>query len=816
MRYVCISLLVLIAGYSIAGNVHVSPHGSHIWPYDSWDNASTDMLAAVSAASNGDTIFVTNGVYDLSDTIYLLNGIHLQSCNGATHTTVDAGRHCRAVYLSHSNAIVDGFTIQNGSADTFEACGAGVSIVNGGLVKNCIIRDNQCAPYMPTWGGGCHLDGGGILRNCLIVNNIANTAGGVFCRAAGLVENCTIVDNQAYVAGGFSLYQGGTVRNSIIFGNVTPRLYPEYYVLGDQCLVTYSCTKPLIQAPGNIDADPGFISSSNYSLSVASPCIEAADVLAWMSSEYDITGSPRIQYTFPDMGACEYVGDVWNVDFSAMDRRSESVPHTEVFRIRMTGTNLGGALFDWDFDGDSVWDIEGVSSMIVTNIYANEGLYTVRVRVNSLSGHEGEQVVKQNYVHVGPALEPETVYVSTDGNQIYPYTNWWMATRHIQSAVDVVSKSGGHVWVSNGTYTLTQRIMITNGITVQSVNGYRESFVDGAFRDGCIYIAHSNAVLDGFTITNGNSSIAFYAFHAAPGEDVTVTELESETMGGGVGCHAGALVRNCRISGNQGDYYGGGAYIGEASTIVNCLVDHNSAHLTGSGVYCDGGAVRFCTIVDNINFYQNGAGISIESGGEVVHSIIYYNDTSTGVNYDLQDGNISNCCTAPALPWCFSIDPWWPRVEGQYALTPTSLCIDLIASADVTEDIDRTYRPLDGDANGVAYYDVGAFEYVDADSDTDGDGMNDQDEVNAGMNPGDGDSVFEMNVDASYAPINGDGYVVQWCSAPGKFYQLLRSVDLMSGFEEVAAGIPSTPPINAFTDTTASAESACFYRVEVE
>jgi len=55
-------------------------------------------------------------------------------------------------------------------------------------------------------------------------------------------------------------------------------------------------------------------------------------------------------------------------------------------------------------------------------------------------------------------------------------------------------------------------------------------------------------------------------------------------------------------------------------------------------------------------------------------------------------------------------------------------------------DIDGVARPLDGDNNGVAKYDLGAYEYVHALADSDGDSLLDQDEINAGTNPANSDT----------------------------------------------------------------------------
>ena len=112
-------------------------------------------------------------------------------------------------------------------------------------------------------------------------------------------------------------------------------------------------------------------------------------------------------------------------------------------------------------------------------------------------------------------------FVATNGNDLADGTNWPTAKRSIQAAIDA-AVSNDTVWVSNGTYAtggriaygaLTNRVVVDKPITVRSLNGPATTRIkgtwdpngyhgigDGAVR--CAYIA-SNAVLSGFTLTNG-------------------------------------------------------------------------------------------------------------------------------------------------------------------------------------------------------------------------------------------------------------------------------------------------------------------------
>src|SRR6516162_5979156 len=114
-----------------------------------------------------------------------------------------------------------------------------------------------------------------------------------------------------------------------------------------------------------------------------------------------------------------------------------------------------------------------------------------------------------------------TLYVSVSGtNPVPPYTDWSTAATNIQDAVDV-STNGDTVLVTNGVYATggknwfgsgTNRVTLTNAITLQSVNGPGVTWIVGNRIAGtgtaltnavrCVAIG-SSAVLSGFSLTNG-------------------------------------------------------------------------------------------------------------------------------------------------------------------------------------------------------------------------------------------------------------------------------------------------------------------------
>ena len=110
-----------------------------------------------------------------------------------------------------------------------------------------------------------------------------------------------------------------------------------------------------------------------------------------------------------------------------------------------------------------------------------------------------------------------TRYVSPSGSQVSPYTSWATAARVIQDAVDA-AVDGDEIVVTNGTYftggravagtnffgtnLLVSRVAVDKQLVLRSVNGPRVTIIDGQRSVRCVALA-SNAVLSGFTLTNG-------------------------------------------------------------------------------------------------------------------------------------------------------------------------------------------------------------------------------------------------------------------------------------------------------------------------
>ena len=298
-----VSVLVCGAGEVSGATFYVDQNSGSDGPGFSWDNAYHTIQGGVDAALDGDTVWVSNGVYTLCSQVLVANAVTVRSVNGWSAATVDGADSTRVFYLS-GGAVIDGFTVKNGRTN---GVGGGILCVATGMIVNCVVVSNEA------WGGGgIHLDGGGTVRNSIVSHNGASDdwGGGISC-SNGVVVNCVIVDNTAMAGGGGIGWEGdSTVRNCIVYDNGA-EVYANWGDYGDgNGSWSFCCTTPTNELPGGegcLEANPMFAdyAGSPYGLQFESPCRNAGTSEEWMAETEDLYGNPRIIGASVDMGCFE-------------------------------------------------------------------------------------------------------------------------------------------------------------------------------------------------------------------------------------------------------------------------------------------------------------------------------------------------------------------------------------------------------------------------------------------------------------------------------------------------------------------------------
>jgi hypothetical protein len=318
-------------------------------PYADWSTAAANIQNAVDAATNGDLVLVTNGIYATGGRLVSGTGdstisrlavtkpVTIQSVNGAAVTVIqgyitNGPGAVRCVYLA-TNATLIGFTLTNGGTFFW-----GPNITQGGgilcqfvsppplrsssTVSNCVLVGNVAMQ-----GGGAELgtfnncvfsnniaqNGGGAsdatFNNCLFTGNSASQGGAIFNFAVPVIlNNCTVYGNFATNSGGGCYsFTGFSGTNSIVFGN-TATNGSNYHRAASGLTMNYCCTVPLpTNGVGNIASDPLFVNPifGDFHLQSNSPCINSGNN-ASVSTTRDFDGNPRIVGGTVDIGAYEF------------------------------------------------------------------------------------------------------------------------------------------------------------------------------------------------------------------------------------------------------------------------------------------------------------------------------------------------------------------------------------------------------------------------------------------------------------------------------------------------------------------------------
>jgi hypothetical protein len=576
-------------------------------PYTSWATAATNIQDAVNHAVLGDTVLVTNGIYQYggdsfngSNRVDAVFGATVQSVNGPAVTmikgyqvpgTTNGAGAVRCVYLREFSTL-SGFTLTNGATSSFPngggvvsessctitncvitgnaagAQGGGSYTANGSLLVNCIITGNLAGgPPTGGVGGGTY---GNILNNCIVTSNSAGEGGGM---AFGIANNCLLAGNgntnnangtsggAAYLAAlnnctlvgnfsrGLGAADGCTLNNSIIFYNVNG-FYSDCYM----CRLTNCCTTLGLgnsSLPNNsISNAPVFVDMAhgNCRLQIGSPGIDAGTNI-YAPPGTDLDGNPRIVGGTVDMGA-----------------------------------------------------------------YENQNT---------------------NPVH----------YVSLSStNPVTPYTNWSTAATNIQDAVGA-AQPGEFVVVSNGIYRFggaavygqeTNRVALTNAITLLGLCGPQATVIVGSIlgsQTRCVYVG-SNAVLNGFTLVNGLTR--------SSGDSI------KEQSGGGAWCETSGVISNCVFGGTNFPYANGGS-----------PSDGCSAQWEGGAVY--GGTIYNSTLANNSVIVNGGAA----AAATLVNCIITTNTSANGYVAGIYQGIATNCTFSGNVNY----ESVFPRAGGAYQST---------------------------------------------------------------------------------------------------------------------------------------------------
>ncbi|NLF62496.1 MAG: hypothetical protein GX574_15255, partial [Lentisphaerae bacterium] len=718
----------------------------------SWETAMQSIQTAIDAAEEDDIILVTDGIYAPIDAAN--KAITIRSVNGAKKTIIDGVEVERCATFGESDAVMEGFTLQNGYATegggayggTLTNCTlTGNSAEFGGGAYNCCLEDCTLVGNTTlvasdgeddeegggnadgdgdgenigrSGGGACYSD----LTNCTLTGNSAEVGGGAY---HSILTNCTVTRNSANYCGGVydcELY------NCIVWGNSAPGNANHV-----ESSFMYSCTEPMPSAgEGNISDDPRLVdaASGDCRLRVGSPCVDAGNN-DYVEVATDLAGNPRISNGTVDMGA--YEGSIEGFVISGrIQGKGLLSPMTAVVNpggsTTFTATENHGSFRHFEIDGVVVSESP---TYTWENIQA-DGVITA--------------VFDPVIWHVD-ASRPND---GGDGR------SWGTAMQSIQTAIDAAEEDDV-ILVTDGIYAPIDAA--NKAVTIRSVNGADKTIIDGGGMERCATFGESDAVMEGFTLQNGYATEGGGAYGGTL-TNCTLTGNSARWYGGGAyncclddctlvgnttlvasdeeggenangdgdgenigrsgGGAYGCFLSNCSLTGNTATY-GGGAY---ESTLINCTLSRNTAYygggtcgcflsnctLTGNSAEFGGGArggtLDNCTVTGNSTTNAGGGVI----GCDAYNCIVWENFAPEDANH--RDSWFSYSCTSP-LPvegdGNISDDPRLvDAANGDCRLRVGSPCIDSGDNEFVAPENETDLAGNPRISNGTV--DMGAYE----------------------------------------------------------------------------------------------------------
>jgi len=593
--------------------VRVSPSGDDANDGSSWALAMRTVQAGIDRACiTGGDVWVAAGLYNeritLKAWVYAYGGFAGTETapdqrDWAAHVTIlDGGGGGSAVQALAGSARcgVDGFTIRNGSGTSSNGLrGGGIYCSSSSpIISHNAITGNTAASG---YGGGvyCTNAAPAILNNQIVGNTTYPNGfgGGIYCASSSpIIAANTITGNASDRHGGGVYVTGGSadIRSNLITGNTAG---------------TFG---------GGVYCGSGRPSLSNNTVAANVATEDGGGI-------YCYSESPSIS------------NNVVAFNSSGIYKQSSATPTLRNNCVYNPGvanyTGMDPGIGDISVNPAFVAAEYGKYHLAAGSPCIDAGLDTA-VQPGG-TDVDGEPRIQAAHVDIGadefngtaPAFTPTAIRVSPTGNDANDGSNWAMAKRTVQAAIDAAAGfDGAEVWVAEGVYaeriTLKAWVHVFGGLAGTEENRDQRNWashvtiLDGQAGGSVVSALAGSAVcgIDGFTIRNG-----------------TGTRVGTGIRGGGLYClYSLAIISHNIITDNMASAGGGIYCYASRPVIANNTLSNNRASL-GGGICSD----DYCApaISDNViagNFGSSGGGILCWSSYSASPSPTILNNTITG------------------------------------------------------------------------------------------------------------------------------------------------------------------------------------------
>ena len=290
---------------------------------------------------------------------------------------------------------------------------------------------------------------------------------------------------------------------------------------------------------------------------------------------------------------------------------------------------------------------------------------------------------------------------------------------------------GGGMYNDNSSPTLTHVTFSGNG--AQDLGGGMFNATGSSPTLTHVTFSDNQAVNTGGGMFNDNSSPVLTSMIFS-GNQVTYG-------GGGMGnSNSSPALTNVSFTGNQAGYNGGGMFneTGSSPTLTNVSFTGNQASNNGGGMYNDSGSPTLTNVSFSGNYAAYGGGMLNETSNPALTNTILWNNQAGSSGHQIFNSSSTPVITYSDIQgsggsgsgWDSSLgtdgggnldaDPLFvtpvdpataPTTAGDLHMQTGSPAVDAGKNGDCpATDLDGVLRPIDGDLDGVAVCDMGAYE----------------------------------------------------------------------------------------------------------
>ncbi|WP_297273595.1 right-handed parallel beta-helix repeat-containing protein [uncultured Bacteroides sp.] len=674
----------------------------------SWNRAKQTITAALNATtSSTKEIWVAAGTYyeqvEMREGINVyggfsaagnpkneLDGVNRDISNSLDEfkTIIDGSNGGRVLTQSSNYSTVttwEGFIIQNGrtSGSNTSANGAGVYLLRGGKLKNCLIQNNTYTMTTnnsgKTLGGGGLYVAGGTVDGCIIKNNSAtanrlqNLAGAGIFMNGGTLINSIIVENsatnnnnnilgaglflksQSYLYNCTIAYNHGNSRgNSPVAGgvwdDVDSRNYNGSFAYNSYF---YNCILWGNYGIGNSSestfqvATPGYSTGGGYNPNVVNCYVSATRSAHVGSMNWDDPNLCAKFSSYDDNNGTNF--------YNAC--RSDAPFDNTTYQLKTTGKGLyciNKGNNNYVESNNIFLDAAGVTRIQYCTV--DKGAYESVNAITFSPDAQGVYYVTQNGAGTSNASSEANAACATELQRVL-----YAAGERAKTGQTAVVKIAGYAQTTNAfvyhantlgnandpqsyTYVIPYGITVLGGYSDQDPDWDNDN--DGYKRDPMTYKTRLSAVNNSSELEQEVTGYHVITFGNKP---TGWTGAERQTIIDGLWLIDGSAT-SMAGTGNP-NTRGGGAIVPSGAHVRNCVV-MNCEAIEGGGLYLlpgatvSGTAVIECTATNGAGIYADNTGADAASRAHILSCTIANNEaSSTGGGIYMEDGAVMSVNT---------------------------------------------------------------------------------------------------------------------------------------------------------------------------